>query len=210
MNYSDFISKNISELNDIKQNCTPIPTGGDVLEQAFASPILQRTGTWVEFGVFNGLSLQRIVSQKGDAQVYGFDTFEGLPEDWVVDNKIRLPKGTFATKNIPNIIGAHIIAGLFQNTLHNWQPNEPITFVHIDCDIYSATSCVLTHILPMLGNDTIIVFDELFNYSGFEDHEMKALYEAHELGLRYDWLFVHGDKSSSINEQAALKVNKSK
>jgi len=200
-NYDSFVKSTVDELNGL-------PAGGDVLNQIFASPLIQRHGTWVEFGVADGGTLRIIADNRGSASVWGFDTFEGLPEDWYQGDRIRWPKGKFAVNQIPRIPGTHIVTGLFQDTLPAWKPIEPLTFVHIDCDIYSATCCIFKHIVPMLDNGAIIEFDELFNYSGFENHEMKALYEAYESGLRYDWLFVYGGGDTFPNERAALIVKK--
>ena len=48
---------------------------------------------------------------------------------------------------------------------------------------------LLEHARLRIG--TVIVFDELFNYCGFECHELLALFEAQELlGLGWKWLGV--------------------
>lgn len=39
-------------------------------------------GLWLEFGVSNGASL-KVIAEQTSARIYGFDSFEGLPEDWV-------------------------------------------------------------------------------------------------------------------------------
>lgn len=186
-----------------------LPAGGDVLDQVFASPLLQRTGTWAEFGVAGGGTLRRIHAAAQDhVVVWGFDTFTGLPENW----RDGFPKGTFSCEGaLPRVAGVYLVPGLFQDTLPGWRPQAPVTFVHVDCDLYSATKCVLTHVRQHLADGAIIVFDELWNYPGFEQHEMRALYEATEEGLRYDWLFVHGRGDHGRedmwpNERAAIIV----
>lgn len=201
MDYQTFIKQTVNAIN-------ALPGGGEVLEQVFKSPHLQRHGTWVEFGVWVGSTLQRITAERGNAKVYGFDSFQGLPEAW----ENRQNKGAFALQQseIPVIPDAKLIVGWFQDTLPNWKPAEPITFAHIDCDIYSAASCALTHILPMLADGAIIVFDELFNYPGFEEHEMKALYEAYQKGLRYEWIINYGrdlaEPDAHPNDRGVLLV----
>ena len=85
---------------------------------------------------------------------------------------------------------------------------EPVTFVHVDCDIYSAAKCALSHVRPMLADGAIIAFDELLNYPGFEKHEMRALYEVtEEEGLRYEWLIAGGGTDSWLSERAAILVH---
>ena len=176
--YDDFVKNTLTQLRTL-------PSDGPALEKSLQYEGIKRFGTWVEFGVATGSTLTSIVKNRGIATVWGFDTFSGLPEDWIPG----YPKGTFAQAAIPIIPDAHIVTGLFQDTLPAWHPTEPVTFAHIDCDIYSAAKCAMTHICPMLVDGSIIVFDEIFNYSGFENHELLALFEMANAGLRYDWLF---------------------
>jgi hypothetical protein len=49
--------------------------------------------------------------------------------------------------------------------------------IHIDCDIYSSTKDVLNALDICIGNDTIIMFDEYFNYQFYKNHEYKAFME---------------------------------
>jgi len=46
-----------------------------------------------------------------------------------------------------------------------------------DCDIYDGARDVLFLLGNRLVSGSIIVFDELFNYPGYEKHEIKALFE---------------------------------
>ncbi len=39
-------------------------------------------GLNVELGVYTGRSIKKIAEAMPDATVYGFDSFEGLPENW--------------------------------------------------------------------------------------------------------------------------------
>ena len=197
MDYENF-------LKEATESFRALPPAGDVLDRVLRHERLQRRGTWVEFGVAKGESLRRIVANRGDARVWGFDTFDGLPEDW----KPGLSKGAFAVETIPRIQGAHLVTGLFQDVLPAWRPPEPVTFVHVDCDIYSAAKCALSHVRPMLADGAIIAFDELLNYPGFEKHEMRALYEVtEEEGLRYEWLIAGGGTDSWLSERAAILVH---
>ncbi len=65
---------------------------------------------------------------------------------------------------------------------------EPIALLHIDCDLYSSTVTVLEHCGPFLTEGTVVVFDEFFNYQGWQEHEAKAWLEyvdAHGLEVSY-------------------------
>jgi hypothetical protein len=147
-------------------------------------------GLWMEFGVFRGATITQIANWKTafcgtTAQpVYGFDTFKGLPTDWRPGygaKSFDIPNGTLIS--VPsNVI---LVKGLFIDTLptqlrlidREYQCNTPVSFVHIDCDIYDGARDVLFLLGSRLVTGSIIVFDELFNYPGYKKHEIKALYE---------------------------------
>ena len=129
-------------------------------------------GWAVEFGVYSGYSLDIIAAKM---PVIGFDSFEGLPEDWRED----FPKGTFAfpqEMSLPYIPNAMLVPGWFENTVPGF-PFPPLGLVHIDCDLYSSTVTALNAITEAVFDGTIIVFDEYHSYPGAEDHEEKAFRE---------------------------------
>jgi hypothetical protein len=128
----------------------------------------------LEFGVQTGSTLQ-IIRNNFTGRVYGFDSFQGLPENWGT----RFPKGSFPTTTIPNIPNTKLIIGLFQHTLkpflqHN---NQPISVIHLDADLYSSTIYALQHTATHLTNPAILIFDEWHNYEGCEQHEQRAFHE---------------------------------
>jgi hypothetical protein len=175
-------------------------------------PLANRNGLWLEFGVFVGTTLRNIVSIANNGtprpRVAGFDSFNGLPEDWRPE--INLVKGHFGPIEVPSIPGAEIVPGWFNESLSPWlskQGGEKITFVHIDCDLYSSAKYVLTTISPFLIKGSIIVFDELLLYNGFEKHEWKALYECSILEklFDFDWL-AHFEVNGGLGEQAAIRI----
>lgn len=159
-------------------------------------PAIQRHGVWLEFGVAHGTSLRLLANERGEARLFGFDSFAGLPEDW----RPGYPRGHFAVANPPAIEGAEIVVGLFEDTLHGFVPPGPITFVHVDSDVYSSAITVLLWLEKQeMAPGAVIEFDELVGYGGCEAHELRALYEAEQRGLRYRWLAQNG-------EQVAIEV----
>src|SRR5215467_14542544 len=48
---------------------------------AFALEIVKIEGHYLEFGVFTGGTI-RFIARVGDRVIHGFDSFQGLPEDW--------------------------------------------------------------------------------------------------------------------------------
>lgn len=131
-------------------------------------------GMALEFGVYQGGSLAQIAQHRFGlvlGRVYGFDSFEGLPEDW----RAGFEEGAFATEP-PEVPGAEIIPGWFEDTLPAFLETHSgsVDFLHIDCDLYSSTKTVLDLVGPRLKPGSVIVFDEFFNYTGWREHEFKA------------------------------------
>jgi hypothetical protein len=138
----------------------------------------ENSGLFLEFGVYKGDSINRMADLRHDVRWHGFDSFEGLPEAWTLGAR----KGAFSVGGVsppvrPNVT---LIKGFFEQTLPGFvaeHKGERITFIHIDCDLYSATKTVFDQLENMLSPGCIIVFDEYFNYPGWEDGEYKAFSE---------------------------------
>ena len=141
------------------------------------SSLVKEPASYLEFGVFRGDSM-RIWSgllQNSDSTLEGFDSFEGLPEDW----RMAADKSTFDVKGeIPDIDDSRIRfhKGWFENTLpgflEDFVPRQQL-IIHFDADLYSSTKYVINRIEPYLVPGTVLVFDELYD----RDHELKALDE---------------------------------
>jgi len=150
------------------------------LELAFAkAPI---TGYVVECGVARGTSLRWLVSLAHKNQrIFGFDSFEGLPEDWVMSEDITVPAGAFECE-IPDIEGAELRLGLFSESLPTWKTEHPgrIAFLHIDADLYSSAVTILEELNDQIVPGTVIAFDDMFEslrHQYWEQGEYKAFQE---------------------------------
>lgn len=136
-------------------------------------------GIIAEFGVGDGTSINQIAEAFSWTTVWGFDSFDGLPEDWNVTH----PAGSFKQDTIPQVRGnVKLVQGLFQDTLNeSWEAfDQPVAFCHIDCDLFSSTMTIVDWLWTRVREDTIILFDELYyTYDGrnYLDHEYKALLE---------------------------------
>lgn len=160
-----------------------------------------RDGFALEFGVGSGASLNCIARY---LPVIGFDSFEGLPEDW----RPGFPKGSFAYdfQEILARTPEHCLLkpGPFEETVppffEHTEGMRAISLIHFDADLYSSTKLVLDH-LPMehlVRSKTVLVFDEYQGYSGSELHEEKAWLEyAARTGIQWDVL-GHGEQSWGI------------
>lgn len=154
----------------------PKPCGRDAFYRAVAQAVTT-PGLWLEFGVYEGGTINFLASLRPDVTLWGFDSFEGLPEQW---NGV-VPKGHFNLGgNLPPVASnVRLVKGWFDQTLPGFlrEHSEQIAFLHIDSDLYSSARTVLTHCAPRLRSGSIIVFDELLNYPGYEQHELKAFQE---------------------------------
>ncbi len=135
-------------------------------------------GHALEFGVFQGVTLKHIASAiSPKRQVIGFDTFEGLPDDW----GDLLEKGTFATKvpSLNDYPNATLQIGRIENTLPAFlkRAKSSISLLHIDCPYYEINMFILEHVLSFMPSQSIIVFDEFYGYPSFEMHEYRAWQE---------------------------------
>ena len=135
-----------------------------------------KVGLWLEFGVYRGETLNYIASY-APAVIYGFDSFEGLPEFW----RDGFDKGAFGINEMPEASQkARLVKGWFDDTLPEFIANhsgEEISFIHVDCDLYSSTKTIFNLCEDKIKPGTIIVFDEYFNYPGWQNGEYKAFQE---------------------------------
>ena len=145
-------------------------------------------GFILEFGVYRGGSIRYISSKFPKRQIHGFDNFEGLPEAWG-----RADKSTFSMggklPRVPRNVVLH--KGCFEELLPVWLEKNPgpVAFIHIDCDLYTSTKCILSLIAGRVAPGTIMVFDEYFGYPHWQHHEFKAFQEFVEHhNVQYEYL----------------------
>jgi hypothetical protein len=138
----------------------------------------ENDGLFLEFGVYKGDSINRLAGLTPNRSWFGFDSFTGLPEAWTPGAR----KGAFDVKGTlpPVRKNVTLIRGFFEKSLPSFvaqHQNEQVAFLHIDCDLYSATRTVLNMLGNMLRPGCIIVFDEYFNYPDWKNGEYKAFAE---------------------------------
>ena len=158
---------------------------------------------FLEFGVYKGDSIKlfsKFLSKDG-LKIYGFDSFQGLEEDWIA--KDYNPKGTFSLKdtNLKIPKNVEIIKGKVQDTLDKFlkkNSEKKIIFAHMDMDTYTPTKYALNKIKPFLQKGSIILFDELYNFPSWKNHEYKALKEVFN---ENEYKFV-----AFANRQASIEI----
>jgi hypothetical protein len=155
-------------------------------------------GLAVEFGVATGETL-RVIAEGRAATVHGFDSFEGLPEHWYGE----YTTGTFA-QPVPEVPGAKLHVGRFDAALPGFLEahREPFAFVHMDADLYASTKSVFDLAGDRFVADTVIVFDEYFNYPGWEQHEHRAFAEfVARRGIGFEYIAYN-----AMHEQVAVRL----
>lgn len=174
----------------------------------FASDQVTLEGTYIELGVCSGRTISFIAALNPYKKIYGFDSFEGFPEEWVRPD-YKFPKGTFAFKTpevLPPVVhNVEIIRGWFAETLpefHKSHKEEPIAFLHVDCCLYSSTVTAFEALGDRIGPGTIILFDEFYNYPNAEENEFRAFQEFLEKrGFKADYLAFN-----DMHEQVVVKI----
>lgn len=147
-------------------------------------------GLVLEFGVWSGKTINMIADHVGAGrEVHGFDSFEGLPEDWFG----KYVKGRFHTGGtLPEVRdNVRLHKGWFNETLPPFLESHPgsVAFVHVDSDLYSSAKTIFDSLGDRLVPGSVILFDEYFNYPGWQEHEHRAFRElVEERRLRYQWL----------------------
>ncbi len=161
-----------------------------------------KNGMCLEFGVAGGYSLNRMSKKLTNMKFYGFDSFEGLAEDWLGTD---VQKSTFSQKGkLPNVnANVTLVKGWFDKTLSEFISNNDmgnIRLIHIDADTYEATSIIFTQIGPHIQKGLFILFDELIGYPNWQNGEYKALIEAKEkFGFNYRYI-------AFTTEQALIEI----
>lgn len=174
------------------------------INYVFENKMVSDHGLWLEFGVYQGGTINRIAKYT-KRTIYGFDSFEGLPENWegrVETNGVTYPKGTFSLGGqLPPVkSNVQLIKGWYKDTLPVFlsQHKDHISFLHIDSDIYSSAKDIFDCTYGRISNGCVIVFDELVGYPGFEEHEWKAWWEFVEKhNIVFEW--IGGNVSGRID-----------
>ena len=119
---------------------------------------------------------QSTIFQNLSDTVYGFYSFEGLPEKW---------------RN-----------GFDKGAVHSRNGELPV--------VNSNVQLIIDILKDYIDTDCIIVFDELVNYPGFEDGELKAFYEfITENKVDYEWIGMDGTigMSGYYHENVAVIIH---
>jgi hypothetical protein len=189
--YQAFIQRSLSELRGLRIG------GHTLLREAsqLPKPTAQTADELVlDLGVWIGWSTRLLADCTG-RRVYGFDTFEGLVEDWSMDGQVVVKRGTFSLSDplakrlmrdtgvtmqdgTPTPLGRDVqfIRGTTYDTLEPFlaeRPAAPIRLFHMDLDSYESCLHALETCRDRFVEGSILVFDEYL----ITNSEMRAFYE---------------------------------
>jgi Methyltransferase domain len=181
------IQETVEYLSARAPTAVGLDTAKDVLRRALKAAE-KVPGAYVEFGVYKGSTVNFIAGLCPGKTIWGFDSFEGLPEEWSGNTSAFNAAGALPGVR-PNVT---LVRGWFSQSLPPWLASQadPIAFAHIDCDVYSSTKAIFDAIGPRLQPNAVIVFDEYFGYPGWQHHEFKAFQEfVQASGVEYRYLY---------------------
>jgi len=182
-----------------KNKVLPPIMGSGIQTFKYAMSLANPQGLVLEFGVRFGTSIRMLAEMV--SEVHGFDSFEGLPDEWHHE-----PKGSYTTKgvipSVPENVSLHV--GWFEDTLPKFleQNSGAVRLVNVDCDIYISTKTVLELLAPRMVVGSVIVFDEYIGNQHWREDEFKAFQEAVEkYGWQYEYLCF-----SFFTKQVAVRI----
>jgi Methyltransferase domain len=147
----------------------------DAVFDVMAQRVRDRNVLYLEFGVYQGESMRywsRALCNP-ESHLHGFDSFEGLPEDF--DG--HLVKGYFSTRGVvPQIDDPRVrfFKGWFEELLPTYTPpDHDVLVVNMDADLYSSTATAFRFLGRWIRPGSLLYFDEMSRI----EHEPKAFIE---------------------------------
>jgi len=166
----------------------------------------QRPISYLEFGVYQGASLRTWtrLNTAVQSEFVGFDSFEGLPEDWV-NVRETLARGSFSTGGkLPALddLRVSLVKGWSRDTLPPFLDQfstDKQVVIHCDADLYSSTMYALCKLDTLLKPGAIVLFDDFTSML----HDFRALEDyTRAFGRQYE---VLGAAGQSYYEHVAIR-----
>lgn len=157
---------------------------------SYALTQVKLKGIYMECGVHTGKTITHIAQERPNQTIHGFDSFEGLSEEWEGN-----APGLFSLNgNMPKVPSNAVLhKGWFDKTIPDFEQslpeNQPIAFLHIDSDLYSSAKTIFTVMRKRIVPGTIIVFDDFLYNRHWIMHEPKAFVEfLRETGYSFKYI----------------------
>jgi hypothetical protein len=150
--------------------------------RSYAISSINPEGLLMEFGVWFGGSInffgKRISDRKDGRKIHGFDSFQGLVEEW--HGHYIMPddfsQQGVAPQVLPNV---ELVIGVVEQKLPEFLATHPgpIAFIHVDTDTYSTARFILEQCGDRFVSGTTILFDDYLGFPNWRNGEHKALLE---------------------------------
>ena len=159
-------------------------------------------GYYLEFGVFNGGSMLEAYGMLRGlvTHLYGFDSFDGLPELSAEDRAGAALTPSFVPGNfrsldleaVRNLILAGatrlpsenliLTPGMYETSLpafdtKQFAGNGPCLVAHVDCDLYSSSRDVFAFLDGIVTTGTWLLLDDYWTYRGSPNHGQRRAFE---------------------------------
>jgi predicted O-methyltransferase YrrM len=148
-------------------------------------------GDYLEFGVYNGTSLtcmHKVLDELGygGIRLFGFDSFEGLPDTAMQDDDGHWYPGQFycdyeTTRKVLSLENVDwnrtfLIKGWFGDTLtddliRNYNMTQA-SVIMIDCDMYLSAKEALDFCAPLIQKEAVILFDDWYSGNRLADRNL--------------------------------------
>ncbi|EHB49740.1 MtfA protein [Mycolicibacterium rhodesiae JS60] len=214
--YQAFIAQSLPELRQCRIPGHPLLWEASRLPKpspANSDELLLDLGVWIGWST-------RLTSQASGRTVHGFDTFEGLVEDWQIEDQFLIKQGTFSLSDplakrflhdtsvslhdgVPDPLGRNVrfVKGSTYATLAPFlagRPGAPIRLFHMDLDTYESCLHGLETCKDRFVEGSILVFDEYLVTNG----EMRAFFEfqrTYQIEWRYrSWGLEIGEMNAAM------------
>ena len=167
-------------------------------------------GLCLEFGTYKGERIKQIATcvQKKyhyipnhhkHRIVYGFDSFEGLSEEWTEPETNKLIKNKKAFNlngKLPNINkkgyfpNVCLVKGYFEDSIPKFLSKnnlDQIALLHVDCDLKSSTIDIFENISHLIKVGTLILFDDFHNVGCTQWWDEYYVFETY--AKKYNWKY---------------------
>ena len=197
-NYSIDISKKWDYENGFYLTCETGRIGKFLNHLEIYKKIIDLPGDILEFGIYKGTSLVRLISfrdlleSNNSRKVIGFDAFGKFPDDLTLNSDRKFVSqfeeaGGYGLSKADldmllqkkGLTNYQLIEGDIRETLPTFLSNNPalkIALLHIDVDVYEPTKVILDHLWSKVVKGGILMLDDY----GTVDGETKAVDEFFE------------------------------
>ena len=191
-----------------------VNVGDDPLQHILTNGLFDSGASVVFVGVKDGRQV-KLTSRFYSDTIYGVDNYKGLEEDWrdgYAAGALGRPKAPRTPKNVTVVSDVATYGEGVTRVKNDFVKDNKVGLLIIDSETYTPCYQALTILSDNLREGSIIVFDEIINYPGYEGHEVKALenYLA-ESGKRYEALAINGPSTSDqedyyMHQRVAIRI----